>query len=163
VSDAIEPQAVVNASPLILLFRIGALHLLQAAAPRLIVPDAVLAELQAKHDGCAAAVISTFWLQVVTAPPPSAAVTAADLGAGETAVLAYAEANPGTAAILDDRAARRLAAQLTIPTRGTLGVVLLAKRQARIPAARPVVEALVAVGMYLPSKTIDDALMLVQE
>ena len=162
-SDATQSPAVVNASPLLLLFRIGAMDLLQATGARLIVPDAVLAELQAKRDGCAAAVVATPWLQIVTAPRPSPAVTAADLGAGETAVLAYAETNSGSTAILDDRAARRLATQLGIPTRGTLGAVLLAKRQCRIPAARPVVQALVTAGMYLAPKTIDDALTLVQE
>jgi predicted nucleic acid-binding protein len=58
-----------------------------------------------------------------------------DLGAGETAVLAYALANPGWTAVLDDNAARNCVRSFGIPVKGTLAVVILAKQQGLIPSA----------------------------
>jgi predicted nucleic acid-binding protein len=52
---------------------------------------------------------------------------------------------------------------LNVPVRGTLGLVLLAKRRGQIPLARPVVETLRREGMYLADKIVDEALALVGE
>jgi len=49
---------------------------------------------------------------------------------------------PGCRAVIDDLAPRKSAASLGIPVTGTLGIVLRARRQGIIPAARPVVEDL---------------------
>lgn len=65
-----------------------------------------------------------------------------DLGAGEASVLAFAAANKGWEAVLDDLEARRCAAALGIPTTGTVGIVLRARQADLIPAARPALEAL---------------------
>ena len=90
-------------------------------------------------------------------------VAAWDLGAGESSVIAWAVGHPGVTAILDDLQARRCAATLGVRCLGTLGVVLAAKRDGRIVAARPVVGDLVAHGMYLSSSVIERALALVGE
>jgi predicted nucleic acid-binding protein len=66
-------------------------------------------------------------------------------------------------ALLDDLEARRCADSLHIPVLGTVGVVLLAKRGGVIPSARPVLEKLVAVGMYLSGRTLSEALRRVEE
>lgn len=78
-------------------------------------------------------------------------------------MLAWAHSHPGTEAIVDDLAARRCAASLGIPVRGTLGLVLMAKRRGIIPAARPIVEQLRQAGMYLSDRVIQQALILVEE
>src|SRR5687767_11606662 len=66
--------------------------------------------------------------------PPS--ILAKKLGAGESAVLAYAltkpGCKPGCEAIVDDLAARRAASALGVPFRGTLGVILTAKQRGLI-------------------------------
>ena len=49
-------------------------------------------------------------------------------------------------AVIDDLAVRKSAASLGIPVTGTLGIVLRARRQGIIPAARPVVEDLLRGG-----------------
>ena len=64
-------------------------------------------------------------------------------------MLAWAYTYPNTEAIVDDLAARRCAAALGIPVRGTLGLVLTAKQRGVIPAARPILERLRGSGMYL--------------
>ena len=65
--------------------------------------------------------------------------------------------------IVDDLAARRCAAALSIRVRGTLGLVLLAKQRGRIDAARPVLQAMRASGMYLSDEVLDQAVALVGE
>ena len=66
-------------------------------------------------------------------------------------------------AILDDMAARRCAAAHRVPVRGTLGLVLVAKREGLIPAARPVLDGLRQAGMYLSDALLNRALTLVGE
>ena len=158
-----EPPPVVNASPIILLHRIDALALLRTAGDALVVPEAVMSELSAKEDGAARAAVSASWLSVVAAPPPSPTLQAFDLGAGETAVLAWAEAHSGTVAILDDRAARDAASELGVGVRGTIGLVLLAKQRGQIRSARSILEDLQRSGMYLARQLVEDALKLVGE
>jgi predicted nucleic acid-binding protein len=93
-------------------------------------------------------------------PPP---VLAFNLGDGESAVLAHALANPGSGAILDDSAARHAAATLGIPHQGTLGLIIFAKHQGLVPAARPIVEQLRQEGMYLSDEVMNQALAQVGE
>ena len=155
----------VNASPLIYLAGADLLSFLQLAGLEIVVPRPVADEIRAgaSLDAAARALDSTPWLTVVDAVPVPAAIQAWDLGDGESSVLAWAHANPGTLAILDDLAARRCAATLRIPVRGTLGLVLLARQRGRISAARPVLEALRASGMYLSDAVLNTALALVGE
>jgi predicted nucleic acid-binding protein len=85
------------------------------------------------------------------------------LHAGEEAVLAWALANPGTEALIDDRAARRCAAALGIPHRGCLGLVIVAKQLGIIPAARPVLDVLRLAGLRLSDGVANQALGTVGE
>ena len=85
------------------------------------------------------------------------------LGPGESAVLAYARAHPGTEAIIDDFMGRQCAKALGIPVRGTLGLVLSAKKRGRISSARDVMEDLIKGGLYLSRSVLDEALQHVGE
>ena len=85
------------------------------------------------------------------------------LGAGESSVLALASEHPGTEAIIDDLAGRKCAASLNIPVRGTLGIVLVAKKRGLIPEAQPVIEDIMTAGLYLSRKVVDEALGRVGE
>jgi predicted nucleic acid-binding protein len=156
---------VVNASPLIFLAQGDLLDFLRLAGPEIVVPAPVAEEIQRRGttDPTAQALTRTAWLIIVKAPPVPALIQAWDLGEGESSVLAWAYTHPGTETIVDDLAARRCAAALGLPVRGTLGLVLTAKRRGIIPAARPVVERLRQVGMYLSDRVIHQALALVGE
>jgi predicted nucleic acid-binding protein len=85
------------------------------------------------------------------------------LGAGESSVLAWAHASPGSEAIIDDLVARRCAAAFNIRVRGTLGLALIAKQRGRIPSARRVLEQLRQGGMYLSDHVMNEALARVGE
>jgi predicted nucleic acid-binding protein len=156
---------VINASPLIHVTRAGYPELLQVVGERIAVPQPVADEILAKgkDDVTARALDALPWLDVVSVPEIPAAMAAWDLGAGESSVIAWAISHPGTVVIIDDLQGRRCALSLGLRLIGTLGMVLVAKRQGAIPRARPIVDELVAHGMYLSPHIIDQALALVGE
>lgn len=71
-----------------------------------------------------------------------------DLGRGERAVLSYALHHDCTA-ILDERTARRYARSHSLKVHGTLGILLLAKREKHIERVRPHLDALQKVGFRI--------------
>jgi predicted nucleic acid-binding protein len=156
---------VVNASPLILLSRGKRLELLRHFADRILVPDAVATEIRAKgsEDVTSLALRNTPWIEIVPAKPVPQSILEWGLGNGESAVLAEACANPGMEAVLDDLPARKCAAVLGITVRGTLGIVLASKRLGLVPQARPILEDLLANGLYLSPTILQDALKRVGE
>jgi predicted nucleic acid-binding protein len=159
-----EPP-VVNASPLIFLARAGLLDSLRLITEIVMVPTSVAAEIQRRGptDITAQALQNMTWIVRVEDPPIPPLIQAWDLGEGESAVLAWAYIHPGTEAIIDDLAGRRCTAALGIPIRGTLGLILTAKRRGRIPQARSVLERLRQAGMYLSDRVMNQALALVGE
>ena len=156
---------IVNSSPLIVLGKAGGLHLLESLASRLIVPRSVAEEIA----GGPAADPARRWLQhdgaAYVAPhiPVPLVVTALNLGAGESAVLACALSIAGSEAIIDDLAARRAAAALRIPCRGTLAVILTAKQRGLIPAAAPLFDRVQQAGLFTSATLRQQALALVGE
>lgn len=89
-----------------------ATELLCALGRDLIVPDAVMEELNAKgsDDPVAQSVKNAPWLRVVSVSPTQQSVAAWRLGAGESAVLSCALQYPDSLVVLDDREGRRCAA-----------------------------------------------------
>jgi predicted nucleic acid-binding protein len=156
---------VVNASPLIVLADIGRLSLLESLCADIVVPPAVAQEVRAGPTRDAA----QRWLDDEGRPfihevqELDPTVLAWGLGAGESEVLTWARHHPGYEAILDDRAARDCAITLGILVRGTLGVVLQAKREGLILYARPVFEQLVDAGLRIAPSVLDMALSLAGE
>lgn len=131
---------VINASPLIVLAKIGQIDLLTTIADEIVIPDAVVREINAGPPNDPA----RNWLVEPKVPIVAnlnlpAELLAWDLGAGETAVLAHALINPGWTAVLDDNAARNCARSFGVPVKGTLAVVILAKQQGLIPSAADLV------------------------
>lgn len=66
-------------------------------------------------------------------------------------------------AVLDDRAARNCAAAFSIPTTGTLGVLLRAKQDGLITALKPEIGRVLSAGSHLSGKVIQTALELAGE
>ncbi len=151
---------VVNASPLILLGKIGRLELLRDLSDELIIPGAVVREVAAKPDGQRAieqvASFPTAQTEGGIVVPSSVSVW--DLGRGESQVLAMAQGAANSRVVLDDLEARRCAQTLGVPVIGTLGVVLRAQHRGLIEAARPVIAALRGAGLYVSDKLIERVL-----
>src|ERR1700749_942167 len=108
-------KAVVNASPLILLFKSGLADLLPRLFVEVFVPEAVWKEVMAsgESDAAASQLPRTSWLRRAsqTIAPE---VLAWNLGDGESEVLSFALARPEYRALIDDHAARSCARTLGV-------------------------------------------------
>jgi predicted nucleic acid-binding protein len=150
---------VVNASPLILLAGIGCDHLLRSLPRKVVVPQAVADEIQAgPSDDPARLVLSRGEFQIIDTPTPTNEILAWDLGAGETAVLSLAFAEPGWTAILDDAAARKCARSFALDVKGTLAVLILARQSGLIPSAADLIRNLKCAGYRIDNRLVRDVL-----
>ena len=77
-----------------------------------------------------------------------------NLGAGETAVLSFALAQPSYRAMVDDREARRCARTLGLRTLGTAGMLVLAKRRGLIASVEIGVVRLRDAGLWLSDEVV---------
>ena len=84
------------------------------------------------------------------------------LDPGESEVIALAS-QLGFRAILDDRKARLLAAQLNIPVTGTVGLLLKGKQAGHMAEIRPCLDQLSSVGFHLAPALRAEALRLAEE
>ena len=155
---------IINASPLILLGKLGRTDFLERLARQVIVPQAVFREIAPGATGDVAMEVVLGWaatrVQDDIIVPPS--ISAWDLGAGESQVLSHCLAG-GHRAVLDDGEARAAAKAHSVPLVGSLGVILRARKAGLIPAARPLVEQLIESGSYLAADLVRLALHKVGE
>lgn len=146
---------VVNASPLIVFGKIGQLDLLKQLSKDIVVPRAVADEIKAGPENDAArAAIAAGMFRLVEAQEPTPELAAWDLGSGETSVLSYALENPVWTTILDDGAARKCAISFGIRVKGSLAIVILAKKRGLIPLAKQTLRTMQEVGLRLDENTI---------
>ena len=144
-----DQTVISNTSPLFYLHAVGQLDLLRQLFGRIITPPAVVAELAAGvvkgHDVPDIAELP--WIEVRS--PSEATDLEGDLGAGETEAIALALEVPGSLLILDDFAARQVAAARSLRLTGTLGVVLQAKNEGCLAEVTPVMKALSRTTMRM--------------
>ena len=133
-----EP-VVADSACLIALERIDQTGLLPALFETILVPPEVEHEFGTGHD----------WLRVET-PQDVNLVNSLRLmlDHGEAEAIALA-VEKGARIILDDRQARNVAAGFGLRVIGTIGCLLIAKKQGVLAAVRPVVKELEAAGFYL--------------
>lgn len=149
---------IANASPIIVLAKIGRLDILLGGDRTLIVPEAVATEVvQGLLQDAARQAIESGWGSKPVPVMPDPAVIEWGLGPGETAVLSLAK-NKDAVALVDDRAARMAAKALGIRVLGTLGVVLRARREGRISSSVEILQALRQAGLRLNDTVIREAL-----
>jgi uncharacterized protein len=149
------PEVICDTSPLQYLFQIGHLDLLPALSPRVTVPASVIDELRVGRSmGHALPVPERLpWIDVRVPAGLSVLPLVTHLGPGERQVLALALESPGAVSLLDDALARKIAASLGLPIRGTLGVLLDAKRKGLIALVEPLINRLDASGFRLAART----------
>lgn len=148
-------QVAINASPLIVLFKSSQSDLLPKLFETIIIPQAVYNEITAIKSDIAATQLPTVTWYSQTAVPLDPAIVAWDLGAGESAVLSFALANPTYRAMVDDTAARRCARALGIATLGTGGAIVLAKRRGLIPSVGDRLQQLQDAGLWLSEDVVN--------
>ena len=141
---------VFDTSPLIALGKIGLLGKLPALCSDCVIPNAVADELLAGRDTDPAKqwLLSEPAVRVLPSSVP-AEVLRWGLGSGEPAAISFAYLNREFDVVLDERLARKCAESLGLQPRGTLGILIYAKRCGIIREARPFISALLTSGYYL--------------
>jgi uncharacterized protein len=137
-------QIICNTSPIQYLYQIGLLHILPALVGQVIVPPAVVEEIEAGHvEGVPLPDLATLEWVIVRSPVSESALPLVnDLGAGETQVLMLALELIDAVVILDDGLARRVAETLNLRLTGVLGLLLDAKRAGLVSAVAPLLDQL---------------------
>ncbi|RMH58139.1 MAG: DUF3368 domain-containing protein [Candidatus Hydrogenedentota bacterium] len=145
---------VLDASPLIVLARIGRLDLLSETCKTVLIPEAVITEIaRGPSDDPARQALESGWSKKSISVEPDSEILEWGLGAGETAVLTLARHRHGRA-VVDDRAARTACSAFGIRHIGTLGIILRAKQRGKIPSSVEVLRELVEAGFRLDDRTI---------
>ena len=156
---------VVDASPIISLAKLNKTSLMMELCEELIIPSAVAEEINRGTGNDPA----KLWLQkfgnayVKDIGPIEPIISAWDLGRGETEVINWAKTNTDWLPVLDDRAARNCTRSLGIRTFGTIGIIVLAKKQQRIESIVPLLKKLEKVGFRINRNLYDAAVELAGE
>ena len=155
---------VINASPLILLGKLRRLVLLEKLASIVRVPQTVFNEVESGLGKDPAARFALEWAESRRVEDLRLAdsIIRWDLGPGESQVIAHALTGDYRA-VLDDGRGRACALAHSLPIIGSLGVILRAKEQGLIPAAKPLMEKLREAGSFLDDDLVAQVLAMVGE
>lgn len=120
------------------------LHLLPALAGRVVIPPAVLHEIEeGRSFGIDLPDVKALaWLSVCAPTAAARMPFAHDLGPGETEVLRLAGEMSGIVVVLDDGLARKEADRRGIPVIGTLGLLVNAKRAGLVASVKDHIDQL---------------------
>jgi predicted nucleic acid-binding protein len=148
-------EAICDTSPIQYLHQTGFLHLLAEFYTRIIIPPAVVDELErGRSIGVDLPDVRALpWLTIQAPEELDKVLAAADLGAGEKEVLALGAQLPGAVLILDERLGRLHAEALKLTFTGTIGILLRAKVEGRIPRIDHLLEHLDLLGFRLSART----------
>ena len=148
-------EAICDTSPIQYLHQTGFLHLLAEFYTRIIIPPAVVDELErGRSIGVDLPDVRALpWLTIQAPEELDKVLAAADLGAGEKEVLALGAQLPGAVLILDERLGRLHAEALKLTFTGTIGILLRAKVEGRIPRIDHLLEHLDLLRFRLSART----------
>jgi predicted nucleic acid-binding protein len=158
-------NVVSNASPPIILAKAELIDLLPDQFGGVKVPKAVWDEIMAgpQDDPMRKAIDKTPWIEQVRIEPPMSPLAFYNLGRGESEVIEYARLNPGSIALLDDRAARKVASILGVKAYGTLSIA--ARHASRNPSVpfEHLIDRLKKAGLYLDKALIESVKTKINE
>ncbi len=161
---------VADAGPLIGLARIDRLSLLTALYGSVVIPESVRAELGLDADRPGAKVLSTAFAEGAIQTRALTQGCETDLAslrllldAGESAAILLAEQTGCRFLLIDERRGREIARRRGIPVVGLAGVLLAAKRSARLESVGPVLADLAQQGYRLAGALVAEVLRLAGE
>jgi predicted nucleic acid-binding protein len=153
---------IVNTSPLFYLHRLGYLDILEKLYNEVIVPEAVVAELEEgeRVGEDVPKVAECNWIRVRKVTIPAFIKMIPDLGQGEAEVLALGCEEVEPLLIIDDALARKIAKLQTFKITGTAGVLLKAKKEGYFKEIKPILGRLKETGFYLSAALIAEILKI---
>jgi hypothetical protein len=161
-------RIVSNTGPIIGLAKIGKLSLLASLAEEIFIPPLVYRELWGKRGSEAEAIEEAFnrFIRIKEMKPLDLSVemAIANLDEGEKQAIGLASTfSTDTLLLLDDRAGRKIAQLLNIPSTGLIGVLLLAKEKGLVENVGALLRELKYHGYWLSDQVIAVAMQLAGE
>jgi predicted nucleic acid-binding protein len=159
------PDVISNTSPLLYLYRIGAINWLPKLFDKVWTPEAVKNELlDGRSKGYDTPNPADYpWLNIINPRSMPSEWLALDLGAGEIAAMALGLENPAHVILLDDMLARRTAQAAGLQVWGTLKVLLEAKSHGVVDKIEPQITKLGEAGMWISTEVKQRILTLANE
>jgi len=154
---------VVNAGPLLALDACNQIELLRHLYARVVVPDIVDGELSSDtghpllQGGLTAA--HRTWIEVLAPSSPIKPSLLAQLDDGEASVISLAIELGASTVLIDERTARKVAVAEGLTPIGSVGIVLLAKREGLVAEVKPLLHEMQAKGIWLSRRVINDAIL----
>ena len=145
-------KVVANTTPLIALADVGQLELLHQLYGEILIPSAVLSEVLSEP--AKTQVHTADWIKVIDIQNlTSKSLFSARLHLGEIEVILLAQEQEADLVLMDDNAAKKTAKFLGLNVTGTLGILIRSKKEGLITAVKPIMENLIADGLYVDDKT----------
>ena len=155
---------IINNSPLVFLWILNLLPLLRELYTDVWIPEEVQEEFLGTDTIVRRSSLNGApWIRTVSLTNPQSTSVYGGLDRGEASVLALAKEHNAHLVIIDEKKAREEAKQIGLPVKGTVGVLLEAKKKGLIDAIKPLLETLRDNGMYLEQSLIDKVLQLAGE
>ncbi len=155
---------IINNSPLVFLSILNLLPLLRELYTDVWIPEEVREEfLRTETRARRSSLDNAPWIRTMSLTDPQSASAYGRLDRGEASVLALAKERNARLVIVDDKQAREEAQRIRLPVKGTVGVLLEAKKKGLIDAIKPLLEVLHDNGMYLDQSFIDNVLQFAEE
>jgi predicted nucleic acid-binding protein len=157
---------VANAGPVIALAQIGQFNLLRSVYRRLQIPPAVRDEVMASGSGLpgAAEASTAAWLHIAEVRDRTAVQLLRDrLGAGESEAIVLAVELRADLLLIDEARGRRVAEARGLNKTGTVGTLIVAKKQGLISTVTPLLNELWASGFRMSEELYQTARVLAGE
>ena len=150
-------RVVCDAGPLIHLARAGHFELLQDLFGRVLIPPAVYQEVAIRgkgEDGSNELVHATWSQQRHPRRSSLVAALATFLGSGEAEAIALAGERPHTLLLIDEIHGRRVARNMRITIRGTLGILLQGFRAGSVPDLEAAISRMRERGTWIADELV---------
>ena len=155
-----------DTTPISELAKVNYLNLLPKLFGRVMIPKGVYDELTTGNHPAALRVRELSWLDVVTVNNRLVVKELQQVGnldLGESEAIALAEEMNADRLLIDEKAARRVATARNLPIIGTMGVLLLAKRQGELENVKDVLDQMQQQGTRISNRLYTRVLILARE
>ena len=142
---------------MITLDKVGTLHILKDLFKEILIPKAVKKEVFGRRK------LPGFVKCIEISEPIALKVLESNLEAGESEAICLCEEIDANILIIDDLEGRRVAERLGINITGTLGILLLAKREKFINAIKPLLDEIVSYGFRVSDELYKEILIKADE
>ncbi|WP_427158316.1 DUF3368 domain-containing protein [Aliinostoc sp. HNIBRCY26] len=155
-----------DTTPISELAKVEHLDLLPKLFGKVLIPQGVFNELQVGQHPAAEFVQNLSWLEVVTVDNQQVVEElqkSFNLHLGESEAIALPEEVGASQLLIDEKAARKVAMARKLPLIGTVGILLLAKRQGLLDSVKDILDEMQVKGTRISERLYVQVLTLADE